>query len=90
MYTWRCFLAIIFVLVWYFSEFGQIWTQAFICFLCFLNVPFKKQDCETSTQTDDTLEETAPQVTLLYQRMSPDKDYFVDQLVTSCVPKQSF
>ncbi|XP_051716979.1 uncharacterized protein si:rp71-46j2.7 isoform X3 [Ctenopharyngodon idella] len=61
MYTWRCFLAIIFVLVWYFSEFGQIWTQAFICFLCFLNVPFKKQDCETSTQTDDTLEETAPQ-----------------------------
>ncbi|XP_048031685.1 uncharacterized protein si:rp71-46j2.7 isoform X1 [Megalobrama amblycephala] len=61
MYSWRCFLAIIFVLVWYFSEFGQIWTQAFICFLCFLNFPFKKQDRETSTQTDDTLEETAPQ-----------------------------
>ncbi|XP_056089642.1 uncharacterized protein si:rp71-46j2.7 isoform X2 [Rhinichthys klamathensis goyatoka] len=61
MYNWRCFLAIIFVLVWYFSEFGQIWTQAFFCFLCFLNFPFKKQDRETSTQTDDTPEETARQ-----------------------------
>ncbi|XP_043113709.1 uncharacterized protein si:rp71-46j2.7 isoform X2 [Puntigrus tetrazona] len=56
MYTWRCFLAVVFVLVWYFSEFGQIWTQAFFCFLCFFNFPFKKQDRETSTQTDDTLE----------------------------------
>ncbi|XDV37234.1 hypothetical protein PO909_006869 [Leuciscus waleckii] len=61
MYSWRCFLAIIFVLVWYFSEFGQIWTQAFFCFLCFFNFPFKKQDRETSTQTDDTPEETARQ-----------------------------
>ncbi|KAG1954573.1 si:rp71-46j2.7 [Pimephales promelas] len=61
MYTWQCFLAIIFVLVWYSSEFGQIWTQAFFCFLCFLNFPFKKQDRETSTQTDDTPEETARQ-----------------------------
>ncbi|XP_067313702.1 sorting nexin-25 [Pseudorasbora parva] len=57
MYTWRCFLAIIFVLV-YFSEVGQIWTQAFFCILCFLNLPFEKQDREASTQTD-TLEETA-------------------------------
>ncbi|XP_016423428.1 uncharacterized protein LOC107752085 isoform X2 [Sinocyclocheilus rhinocerous] len=62
MHTWRCFVAIIFVLVWYFSEFGQIWTQAFFCFLCFfLNFPFKKQDRETSTQTDDTSEETERQ-----------------------------
>ncbi|XP_016087641.1 uncharacterized protein [Sinocyclocheilus grahami] len=63
MYTWRCFLAIVLVLVlvWYFSEFGQIWTQAFVCFLCFFNFPFKKQDRETSTQTDDTLEETEQQ-----------------------------
>ncbi|XP_073676997.1 uncharacterized protein [Garra rufa] len=58
MYTWRCFLAVAFVLVWYFSAFGQIWTQAFFCFLCFLNFPFKKQERETSTQTDDTLDET--------------------------------
>ncbi|XP_042594378.1 uncharacterized protein LOC109102682 [Cyprinus carpio] len=61
MYTWRCFFAIVFVLVWYFSEFGHIWTQAFVCFLCFFNLPFKKQDRETSTQTDDTLEETEQQ-----------------------------
>ncbi|XP_052429529.1 uncharacterized protein LOC127970876 isoform X1 [Carassius gibelio] len=61
MYTWRCFLAIVFVLVCYFSEFGQIWTQAFVCFLCFFNLPFKKQNHETSTQTDDTLEETEQQ-----------------------------
>lgn len=61
MYTWRCFLAIVFVLVWWFSEFGQIWTQAFFCFLCFFNVPFKNQDRETSTQTDDTLDETEQQ-----------------------------
>ncbi|XP_077092362.1 uncharacterized protein LOC143744602 isoform X3 [Siphateles boraxobius] len=59
MYTWRCLLAIIFVLVWYLSEFGQIWTQAFFCFLCFLNFPFKKQERESCTQTDDTPEETA-------------------------------
>lgn len=64
MYTWRCFLAIIFVLVWYFSEFGQIWTQAFFCFLCFFNFPFKKQDRDRSTQTDDKLEEAIHQVTI--------------------------
>ncbi|KAI2656844.1 Sorting nexin-25 [Labeo rohita] len=61
MYAWRCFLAVVFVLVWYFSEFGQIWTQAFFCFLCFLNFPFKKQDRETSTQTDATHDETEQQ-----------------------------
>ncbi|KAK2891171.1 hypothetical protein Q8A67_013814 [Cirrhinus molitorella] len=61
MYTWRCFLTVVFVLVWYFSEFGQIWTQAFFCFLCFLNFPFKKQDRETSTQTDVIFDETEQQ-----------------------------
>ncbi|XP_051505516.1 uncharacterized protein si:rp71-46j2.7 isoform X2 [Myxocyprinus asiaticus] len=61
MYTWRCFIAMIFVLVWYFSEFVQLLTQAFFVFLCFFNFPFKKQDRETSTQTDHIIEETSRQ-----------------------------
>ncbi|XP_056328518.1 uncharacterized protein si:rp71-46j2.7 isoform X2 [Danio aesculapii] len=74
MYTWRCFLAIIFVFVWYFSEFGQIWTQAFFCFLCLFNFPFKKQDRERSTQTDDTLEETIQQVKISHILASDETD----------------
>lgn len=74
MYTWRCFLAIIFVLVWYFSEFGQIWTQAFFCFLCFFNFPFKKQDRDRSTQTDDKLEEAIHQVKIGHRLASDETD----------------
>lgn len=74
MYSWRCFLAIIFVLVWYFSEFGQIWTQAFFCFVCLFNFPFKKQDRERSTQTDDTLEETIQQVKISHRLASDETD----------------
>ncbi len=46
----------------------RMWTnmeQAFVCFLCFFNFGFKKQDRETCTQTDDTLDETQQQVTRL-------------------------
>ncbi|XP_026081048.1 uncharacterized protein LOC113057754 isoform X2 [Carassius auratus] len=66
MRTWQCIVSIsIFVLLWYFSEFEQIWTQALCCFLCLMNFTLRNQDCnkkqarlETSTQTDDTDEET--------------------------------
>ncbi|TRY97955.1 hypothetical protein DNTS_000286 [Danionella cerebrum] len=61
MDTWRCFLAILFMLLWYLSDFGQIWIQAFFCFLCFFNFPFQKRDRERSTQTDDAPEEAAEQ-----------------------------
>ncbi|XP_052010497.1 uncharacterized protein LOC127663100 isoform X5 [Xyrauchen texanus] len=61
MYTWRCFIAMSFVMVWYFSGFGQLWTQALFCFLCFFRFPFKNQDRETSTQTDNITEETSRQ-----------------------------
>ncbi|XP_057205762.1 uncharacterized protein si:rp71-46j2.7 isoform X2 [Triplophysa rosa] len=61
MHTWRCFVAVVFVLVWYFSAFGQLWTQAFFCFLSFFNFFFKNQERETSTQTDDLTEVTTRQ-----------------------------
>lgn len=61
MYTWRCFIAVVFVIVWYFKAFGPLWTQAFFCFLCLFIFPFKNQERETSTQTDDLTEETTGQ-----------------------------
>ncbi len=88
MYTWRCFLAILFVLVWYFSECGLIWKQAFICFLCFFNFGFKKQDRETCTQTDDTLDETQQQVTrllLLLHISTYDPSYYYYLYYFECI-----
>ncbi|XP_056625892.1 uncharacterized protein si:rp71-46j2.7 isoform X2 [Triplophysa dalaica] len=61
MHTLRCFVAVVFVLVWYFSAFGQLWTQAIFFFLSFFSFFFKNQERETSTQTDDLTEETTRQ-----------------------------
>ncbi|KAA0709390.1 hypothetical protein E1301_Tti004185 [Triplophysa tibetana] len=61
MHTLRCFVAVVFVLVWYFSALGQLWTQAFFFFLSFFSFFFKNQERETSTQTDDLTEETTRQ-----------------------------
>lgn len=66
MHARRYIVAIIFVLVWYFLEFGQIWILAFFCFLYLFDFTTKKHDRETSTQTDDTPEEAERKVTIIY------------------------
>ncbi|XP_055034765.2 uncharacterized protein [Misgurnus anguillicaudatus] len=62
MYSWRCFFAIVFVILWYLSEFGQVWTQAFFCFLCLFSFPSNSQEREKSTQTDNLKEITTKQI----------------------------
>lgn len=83
MYTWRCFIAVVFALVWYFSAFGQLWAQAFFCFLCFFNFFFKNHERDTGTQTDDLTEETTRQVTLMLIR------FLFEKSVMSVVYQQS-
>ncbi|XP_071395531.1 uncharacterized protein [Centroberyx affinis] len=55
MYLWRCSIAIILGLVWYFSDCGRTVTQYFLCFLCCFSTPllFRSIGRESSTQTDE-------------------------------------
>lgn len=85
MHTLRCFVAVVFVLVWYFSAFGQLWTQAFFFFLSFFSFFFKNQERETSTQTDDLTEETTRKVTLAVMLSSLFEKYCYGTGHTHCV-----
>ncbi|KAF7707306.1 uncharacterized protein si:rp71-46j2.7 [Silurus meridionalis] len=55
MYLWRCVFAVVFGLVWYFSEFGCFLVQVGCCALClslFTLGQCNNVKCESSSQTD--------------------------------------